>query len=367
MAKRQTTSAVTAEPSSLLRYEQAKQAVRFYIHQNGLKPGDRIPTEAELRARFGWSRMTINRALNELVWEGVLRRVQGSGTYVARPLRPERTLRILVSARPYPQQDDYCSPLFAGIREEAAAQQEADIVYYLETPTPDARTVQKLGVDGVLALSWELDDLAPLLQLHQAGLPVVGLALRSRVAPLPLIFIDHYGGMGEAVDHLIAKGHQRIAFATMRIEDSDVMERLLGFHAAMARAGAPVDPDLLLLSNETLEDELLEHWWRHLSRPPTALLLHGTLAPSLLLLLLCKGVRIPEDLSVILIDDRSIVLNSLPPLTVLSQSPYELGRRGLRKLIRMLRGEDGGRPEMLPTELIVRSSVAPPNEEVMAR
>ncbi len=294
--------------------------------------------------------------------------MQGSGTYVARPPRLERTLRIMVSARPYNQQDDYCNPLFAGIREEAAMQQEADIVYYSGAPVPSVETVYKLGVDGVLALSWELDDLAPILRLHQAGVRVVGLALRSRVSPLPLVYTDNYGGMCQAVELLASKGHRRIAFVTMRIENSDVTERLLGFHAGMAQAGLPVDPALLLLNNETLEDALLEQWWCSLAPPPTAILLHAAVAVPLLTLVQRKGIQIPQDLSVIVIDEREVVRHYLPSLTVLSQSPYQLGRRGLSKLIRMLRGEDEGDPEMLPTELILHDSVvAPAKEEVVAR
>jgi DNA-binding LacI/PurR family transcriptional regulator len=367
MNKNKTISLPEPEPSSRLRYEQAKQAVEHFILQNGLKPGDRIPTEAELRAQFGWSRVTINRALNELVWEGVLRRVQGSGTYVAKPKRLEQTLRIMVSARPYSQQDDYCGPLFAGIREEAATQQKVDIVYYSDTPVPSVESAYKLGVDGVLALSWELDDLSPLLQLHQAGMPVVGLAQHCRAFPLPLVYMDNYGGISRAIEFLQEQGHRRIAFVTVRIENSDVIERVLGFHAAMARAALSVDPALLLIGNAAQEDILLEHWWRSLAPPPTALLLHGTVAAPLLAVLQRTGVQIPQDLSIIIIDEMEMIRHFTPPLTVLSQSPYQLGRRGLNKLIQMLRGEDEGCPEMLPIELIVRASVTAPKEEVVAR
>jgi GntR family transcriptional regulator of arabinose operon len=357
MRKNKTISSRGKDASHLLRYEQAKHAVELFIHQNGLKPGDRIPTEAELRAQFGWSRVTINRALNELVWEGVLRRVQGSGTYVAKPQRLERALRIMVSARPYHQQDDYCNPLFAGIREEASTQQEVDIVYHSETPVPSVEAVYKLGVDGVLALSWELDDLAPVLRLHQAGVRVVGLALRSRICPLPLVYMDNYGGILNAMEYLLERGHQRIAFVTMRIENSDVYERLLAYHAAMAQARLPVDPALLLLSNDTLADALMEHWWRGLESPPSAILLHGTVAAPMISILQRHGFHIPHDLSIIVIDDLQNSRHFVPSLTALSQSPYQLGRRGLEKLIQMLRGEDEGQPEMLPTELIVRDSV----------
>jgi DNA-binding LacI/PurR family transcriptional regulator len=362
MAKNQTISKQESGPSRRLRYEQAKHAVEHFIRRNGLKPGDRLPTETELRERFGWSRMTLNRALNELVWEGALTRVQGSGTYVAQPRRSARTFRIMVSARPYNFQDDYCSPLFAGIREEAAAQHGVEILYHSQSAVPETDTVSERGATGVLALSWELDDLPALLRLHQAGVPAVGLALRCRFGALPLVSADHYGGVRRATEYLLERGHRRIAFVSISIRNSDVFERLLGFQAAMTQAEQTVDPALLLLDNTEMDDDLMEYWWRSLDSPPTALLLHGTVAAPMLAVLQRNNVRIPQDLSVIVIDEMQATRHFTPPLTTLSQSPYQLGRRGLGKLVEMLCGEDDGVPETLPTELIVRDSTAAVSE-----
>ena len=66
-------------------YEKVKQAISEKIHSGVWRPHDRIPSEAELVAQFGFSRMTINRALRELTDEGRLVRLQGVGTFVAEP------------------------------------------------------------------------------------------------------------------------------------------------------------------------------------------------------------------------------------------------------------------------------------------
>ncbi len=347
-----------------LRYEQARCAVLEYIGAHGLKPGDRLPTEEELRRDFGWSRVTISRALNELVWEGVLRRVQGSGTYLTEPRPVDRTYRILVSSRAFPAEDDYGSPLFAGIRKEAAAQ-HGDIVYYDKSGVPTADVVRDLGVDAVLALSWETDDLRGILSLHRAGLTVVGLALRSRTFSLPLVSTENFEGVCKAVEHLLDEGHRRIAFVTRNIQNSDVMERYAGFQHAMARAGQPVDPFYLLITSRHMDASLLEAWWQSMTVPPTALVLDGSgsVAARMLSLLLRHGVKIPEDLSVIVIDEVQAVQHFVPALTVLRQPAYELGRRALAKVLQMLRGEDDGAPEVLATELILRDSVAAPKQD----
>lgn len=64
-------------------YEQVKAWIRQHIASGEWKPGDPVPSEAALMERFGISRMTANRALRELAAEGLVHRVQGSGTRVA--------------------------------------------------------------------------------------------------------------------------------------------------------------------------------------------------------------------------------------------------------------------------------------------
>lgn len=67
------------------RYAAIKTFIREAIKAGGLRPGDRVPSEAELVSRFGVSRMTANRALRELQSAGVLIRRAGSGSFVAEP------------------------------------------------------------------------------------------------------------------------------------------------------------------------------------------------------------------------------------------------------------------------------------------
>ncbi|WP_255428203.1 histidine utilization repressor [Ramlibacter cellulosilyticus] len=64
-------------------YEQVKGWIRQHIASGEWKPGDVVPSEASLMERFAISRMTANRALRELATEGLVKRVQGSGTRVA--------------------------------------------------------------------------------------------------------------------------------------------------------------------------------------------------------------------------------------------------------------------------------------------
>lgn len=341
------------------RHEQAKEAVLNYIRLNRLVSGSRLPTEEVLCRHFGWGRNTIVRALNELAAEGTLNRIQGSGTYVASTLELERTFRIVVSSRPWEEGDDYCGPLIAGLIEEASANQ-VEIVYHCQ-PNPDLEVIKEMKADGVIAMWWFVDDLRSLLELHDAGTPVVGLAQRSRAHALPLICTDNFGGMSQAVNHLISQGHQRIAYTCMNLGNNDIVERLSAFYCVMAGAGLRVGPDYLYMQVGNIErnSPMFESWWKSMSPKPTAIVVDAPDALALFMALAHQGVRIPDDLSVIVMDDRSIWRHHWPPLTVLRQPSHELGRRGMAKLLALLRGEDEGHPEILPVELIQRESVRP--------
>ena len=75
-------------------YEQVKAFIRSRISSGEWKPGDPVPSEAALMQQFGISRMTVNRALRELAAEGLVTRVQGSGTRVAQLHRISSRLTI---------------------------------------------------------------------------------------------------------------------------------------------------------------------------------------------------------------------------------------------------------------------------------
>ncbi|MDO8252257.1 MAG: histidine utilization repressor [Rhodoferax sp.] len=81
-------------PTQLPAYEQVKAFVKARINCGAWRPGDAVPSEAALQQQFGVSRMTVNRAVKELAVEGLVTRVQGSGTVVAQLHRISSTLAL---------------------------------------------------------------------------------------------------------------------------------------------------------------------------------------------------------------------------------------------------------------------------------
>jgi GntR family histidine utilization transcriptional repressor len=83
-----------APHAAVAPYHRVKLHLKAELQHGRFKPGELMPSEAELVAQFGISRMTVNRALRELQSEGLVDRVQGVGTFAAQLGRVSSTLTI---------------------------------------------------------------------------------------------------------------------------------------------------------------------------------------------------------------------------------------------------------------------------------
>jgi LacI family transcriptional regulator len=177
------------------------------------------------------------------------------------------------------------------------------------------------------------------------------------------------GGLS-AAHHLLGLGHRRIAVIGGPVAMLCSRARISGYSAALASAGVAVDPDLIRHGNflhvggYEAARELFE-----LADPPTAIFAgsdeqaFGVAEAARL-----TGRRIPEDLSVVGFDDLPISRWFSPPLTTVRQPLVEMGRTAAEMLSAMIDGREPlGRQVELATELVVRSSTAPPREPGAAR
>jgi DNA-binding LacI/PurR family transcriptional regulator len=345
---------------SLPRYERLKQIMLEQIRTGTLKPGDRIATEVELCKTYRWSRLTISRALNELEIEGVLTRIQGSGTYVTNPAEQnKKNINIMVCDAPLSPENEYNGQIFYGIR-DIAAENRLDVLYYKQTRIPDPKVISDTGVDGVLLYAPNMDDLPAILKLQEAGKPIVAMAMHSRIKTIASVSSGNYEGLRRTVKHLVGLGHRRIAMVTHGLASSDVQERILGFQNEMHESGIDMNPAWMLLSNQPIPNTVLESWFDNLDPRPTAYIVCMLQAFPLLHLAWNRNLNVPGDLSIVVTDDSNLFCNCSPTLSAIRQPLYEMGRRSLIKLLEMIKGKDRGQAESLAMELVLRDSVAPP-------
>jgi LacI family transcriptional regulator len=218
-------------------------------------------------------------------------------------------------------------------------------------------------VDGVL-FSAASDESGPHLQtLRRHGIPFVLLDREVPGVESDTVSGDNKEGARKLVEHLIALGHRRIALVNGSLAVSTARERLAGYKDALKLNDIPLDENLVLEMNYKYfgDGEALDKLLR-LDSPPTAVFAgNNFIALGLIRKLRERGIRVPEDMSVVCFDELDVSVLD-PFFTVVSQPAYQFGEMGVRLLVERIKGTTT--PEwkkiMLPSELIVRSSSAAP-------
>jgi LacI family transcriptional regulator len=266
--------------------------------------------------------------------------------------------------------DAYFGPMLSGAS-EALYEEDMRIILCptLHEHDREVSLVQRLmrgTTDGAILMLPE-ESPEELLKLQQQGFPFVVVDPREPPPDgIPCVSAMHAAGAKLATEHLLELGHRRIGAIAGNPGWYATEERLIGFRAALAAAGILPDPELIVYSDwrlprgTTAAEELLA-----LSNPPTAIFgFNDNVAIGALHAARKRGLRVPEDLSVVGFDDTAQAEIVMPSLTSVRQPLAEMGRMGVSLLTRLLEGQrlDALRIE-LSTVLVVRESTGPVPEE----
>jgi LacI family transcriptional regulator len=224
------------------------------------------------------------------------------------------------------------------------------------------------GSRGVILVTFSGLTSDQLSQLRRAAIPVVVIdAANAPPAGLPGVGATNWAGGLAAAEHLLCLGHRRIAAITGPADLLCSRARVGGYRSALDHAGTGFDPALVRYGNFHYEGgyqraaELLD-----LPDPPTAIFAGcDEQAFGVLEAARTRGLRVPQDLSVVGFDDLPVTGWSSPPVTTVRQPLAEMGSVAAQMLSDLIDGKAPwpGRVE-LSTELIVRESTSPPGRTV---
>ena len=210
-------------------------------------------------------------------------------------------------------------------------------------------------VDGIIVLSGRLSDEAVLR--YSRTRPIVSTGRNLHTGSAIGFKIDNEHGAFLAVQHLIQLGHRRIAFVTGPDDHADAVDRLKGYVRALTEAHIEIDPNLIAAGNFhevsglTAVSQLLEK-----GQPFSAIFAANDLsAYGVRLGLYRKGIRVPEDISLVGFDDLPGSAYTAPPLTTIRQPIYEMGRIAIDALLDIIEGKQAHR-EVPPVQLVVRET-----------
>lgn len=256
--------------------------------------------------------------------------------------------------------------IIRGVEEVAHAAGIGTVVSAIHNRSGDARqwmtNLRARASDGVVLVTSVLE---PVLheELRRLGVPLVVIdPAGSPTLDVPTVGATNWAGGMAATEHLLRLGHRRIGFVAGPPRLLCSRARLDGYRAALDRAGIAVDASLIVPGDFYQEsgftgcNALLD-----LAEPPTALFAASDqMAMGAVEALRRRGLRVPEDMSVVGFDDLPEVRWSAPPLTTVRQPLAEMGKLAVRTVLKLTRGEELDSPRVeLATELVVRSSTAP--------
>ena len=216
-------------------------------------------------------------------------------------------------------------------------------------------------VDGLILTSLHRDESAFIERLRALPVPVYATN-RHLGDQLPSVVCDDRDGGRQAVDHLIGLGHTRIGLLAGPRHASSGYDRLLGYRDAMDAAELEIDEALLLHVDFEVEGGVIgAHALLSLANPPTAIFaVNDTAAIGVLGAAHQRGLRVPEDLSVVGYNDFPLAAHLPTPLTTVHTPLRQMGEHAVANLLATIRGREPV-SERLPVSLVVRSSTAPPS------
>ena len=352
-------------PTQEAKYLQVMEWVRKGIESGRFRSGDRLPSEAQLSSMFGLSRQTIRHATGELESARLVTRVQGSGTYIAqipglssepeeRPDQPQAgdspAAELVPSAgyaaEPLPQPagsapagqigqanvrrvrtathniavvstfyESYIFPqTLKGIEHVLAKNGYAMQVSFTDNRLNRERSIlesilEKDNIDGMIVEPAKSALPNPNLGYYQAirdrGIPILFFNASYRDFPAPCVRIDDVKIASKATQVLIDHGHQRLA-GIFKGDDRQGPLRYQGFVETILRAGLKVRHEQVLWLDipMTVNVSVIEDYLFSRIQGCTGVLCYNDeVGYQVIELALRRGIRVPEDLSVIGIDD----------------------------------------------------------------
>jgi LacI family transcriptional regulator len=258
-------------------------------------------------------------------------------------------------------------PEIIHVFEETALQNNYEILVTSTVHDPErmktsVRRMLEHRVEGVAVMTFGMEE-SLLDDLRLRNVPLVFVDVGPPRPRVSNIRIDYLHGIRQAVQHLAALRHEKIAFITGPLSLKSALARKDAFIRSMSEIGMAADPELIVEGNHTLEggeeafSKLLN---RHL-RPTAVLCSNDMTAIGVMRKCYSEKIVVPRDLSVIGFDNIHLSQYIIPPLTTIEMSQAELGRLAFQALLHDVQRETPnpkGTEYVLKTSFVLRDSTA---------
>lgn len=348
-------------------YLQIIEDVKAQILSKQLLPGDKLASHHELTQSYGVSLITVKRALNEMLKDGLLYSRAGKGTYVSPnvhvgDLSDQGTLGFVLT--------DFKNPFFTQMLhtvEKYASQKGYHLIfsYSSESAEKEESQIQKLksmGVAGLIVASTEhVNEATPAIrQLHAEKFPYM---MVSYIDDYSIYYVgtDHEKGAFLATEHLVKLGYEKIGFLNAEAGNHLGQLRKRGFLRALEKSHIPLFSQYQFTFPYKRKDyesgyAIGEIFLTLKDRPEALFIYNDFSALGFQHALLNAGLKIPDDVAIVGFDDIRQDVRAQVPLTTVHQPTEEIGKRAVENLIHRIENKPVDVRTILEPCLVVRVS-----------
>lgn len=331
-----------------LKYVKLYEWLIARINSGELRYGEKLPSETEICSIFDISRQTVRTAMKFLEKDEYIKRIRGSGTYVAynalRNEEKQKTVGLLISYF-----DEYLFPhIFSGIESELSGSRcGIDIAITYNRINNETMFLQRMidsNVSGVIIEGTKSAFPNPNFNLYKA--------LEQRGIPI-IFFHNHYSNIKFSsvemsdeqsiyllTEKLIENGHKNIA-AIFKYDDFQGIERYKGYIKCMSDNRLKIDDECVKwYSTKHIEysfsSKSMSSFLKRISNCTALIVYNDEIAVRVLDFFKQKEIKVPEDISMVSVDDTHLARRSDLCLVGAIHPKVELGRKVANNILKMM-------------------------------
>lgn len=283
-------------------------------------------------------------------------------------LRRSFTMHVVLAWYKHELFNQFALEILFGIFQACKTLGYSVIFTFVDSDTDRSTLLQSVrgkDCDGVI-LS-QIDDPMFISALQQEKIPFVCVDAHVRKdGSVPLVEVDYYRAAYEAVSYLYRCGHRKIGFLAPAAPLELRASALRAYTDALGACSLTCDPAWIgsIPFAENAAGAYVDALAAHGVLPTALVCVGDAFAVDLYGELRARGLRIPDDISVVSMDDIVVSRYLDPPLTTMTFEKQELGARAVNVLYRMIEGEDSPSMTLLPPSLVERGSVRTLTQEI---
>ena len=329
-----------------------------------------MATIRDVASRAGVAPITVSRVINDsdYVSQATRKRVEAAIAelgYVPNMLGPSlrfkqtMTLALILT--------DITNPFWTTVARgvEDVAQSRGYSIILCNTDESEIKQEQYLDmllrrrIDGILLVPVRSVP-EPVLTIQQQDIPVVVLDRQIPGLEVDIVRADSEDGAYQLTKHLVSLGHRKITMLAGPQTVSTAVDRVAGFRRALTEAGLPDSAGPIYWGSFTIDSgrEMAKLALSDTPNPTAFFAGNNFVAIGAVQALQEEGLRVPEDMALVTVDDIPPAFTIDPFLTVAAQPALEMGHQAARLLLDRVTGSRDGECQhtVLPTQLIIRAS-----------